>query len=150
MGRSIPTSVRGLLDGDARERGRPGWAAQQGPRQPHAPTARSPEVLPKQLRSERGRIGHVCRTPLRRTSNSQLSWPPHLQREAEQDVRLLEQGGPGGKAEITILQENTCQPKAGACTRCKNYRNVMLWLHNFKKVKKHSSQYSHIVPSNSS
>lgn len=39
-----------------------------GSQLPHTPTAHSPEVLPKQLRSEHGRIGHVCRTPLHRTS----------------------------------------------------------------------------------
>lgn len=38
-----------------------------------------------------------------------------------------------GRQKSRVLRENTCQPKAGACTRCKNYRNAMLWLHNLKK-----------------
>lgn len=44
-------------------------------------------------------------------------------------------GREGGRQESPLLPENTCQPKAGASMRCKNDRNVMLWLHNTKTVK---------------
>lgn len=44
-------------------------------------------------------------------------------------------GRVGGRQESPLLPENTCQPKAGASMRCKNYRNAMLCLHNCKTVR---------------
>lgn len=44
-------------------------------------------------------------------------------------------GREGERQESPLFPENTCQPKAGASMRCKNDRNVMLRLHNYKTVK---------------
>lgn len=74
------------------------------------------------------------------TSSSQLAQPPHLQCE-------VEQGALGGRQESPTPQGNTCQPKAGACMRCKNYRNVLLWLRNFRKSEERQQRCSHTAPS---